>query len=170
MVNEDTSSAEIAAVSKKLKADAESGGYHLNPDTEFTTDLVQGLITNEKRYGYASCPCRLASGNGKDDLDIVCPCDYRDADLNDYDTCYCGLYVSQDVVDGRKEIGKIPERRPLKRTSGGSNEQSDVRNLSYPVWRCRVCGYLCARNEPPEVCPVCKARKERFEVFIPGPT
>jgi rubrerythrin len=33
------------------------------------------------------------------------------------------------------------------------------------VWRCRVCGYLCARTEPPEVCPICKVGKERFELF-----
>jgi len=37
---------------------------------------------------------------------------------------------------------------------------------SLPVWRCTVCGYLCARNAPPEVCPICKAGKERFERFI----
>jgi rubrerythrin len=29
-----------------------------------------------------------------------------------------------------------------------------------------VCGYLCARDGPPEVCPICKARRERFEMFI----
>jgi len=38
--------------------------------------------------------------------------------------------------------------------------------LAYPVWRCKVCGYLCAREEPPEQCPVCKAKKERFERFM----
>jgi ABC-type ATPase with predicted acetyltransferase domain len=27
-------------------------------------------------------------------------------------------------------------------------------NLPYPVWRCKVCGYLCARDGPPEVCPI----------------
>ena len=39
-------------------------------------------------------------------------------------------------------------------------------SLKYPVWRCKVCGYLCARDEPPGLCPVCKAGKERFERFI----
>jgi rubrerythrin len=34
-----------------------------------------------------------------------------------------------------------------------------------PVWRCRVCGYLCARNEPPDICPICKVTKDRFERF-----
>jgi len=31
--------------------------------------------------------------------------------------------------------------------------------LSYPVWRCKVCGYLCARNEAPGVCPICEAKR-----------
>lgn len=34
-----------------------------------------------------------------------------------------------------------------------------------PVWRCRVCGYLCARDRPPAECPICKAKRERFEEF-----
>jgi ferredoxin-thioredoxin reductase catalytic chain len=38
--------------------------------------------------------------------------------------------------------------------------------LSYPVWRCKVCGYLCARDEPPDICPICKVKKERFERFV----
>ncbi|MHB8781631.1 MAG: rubredoxin-like domain-containing protein [Candidatus Geothermincolia bacterium] len=33
------------------------------------------------------------------------------------------------------------------------------------MWRCRVCGYVCARELPPLVCPVCKVQKERFELF-----
>jgi ferredoxin-thioredoxin reductase catalytic chain len=37
--------------------------------------------------------------------------------------------------------------------------------LSKPVWRCKVCGYLCARDEPPDLCPICKVKKERFERF-----
>lgn len=169
MASNERRSAEIDRLYAKLKVDAESGGYHLNPDREFTMDLVEGLLTNEKRYGYPSCPCRLASGNNKEDIDIVCPCDYRDADLDEYDTCYCGLYVSQNVVDGKKEIGKIPERRPVERTKNEESEAPAMGPLPYPVWRCRVCGYLCARKEPPEVCPVCKAKRERFELFIPGP-
>jgi rubrerythrin len=35
----------------------------------------------------------------------------------------------------------------------------------YPVWRCKVCGYLCARGTPPETCPICKASRDRFEPF-----
>ena len=65
-------------------------GY-LFPDLNFTKALVKGLLINEKRYGYRVCPCRLASGIKKDDLDIICPCDYRDPDLNEFGSCYCAL-------------------------------------------------------------------------------
>jgi ferredoxin-thioredoxin reductase catalytic chain len=40
------------------------------------------------------------------------------------------------------------------------------KKLPLPVWRCKVCGYLCARDEPPELCPICKASKDRFERFM----
>jgi len=153
---------------ERLVQEAEAGGYHLNPDGEFTMDLVRSLIVNQQRYGYQACPCRLASGEKNADLDIICPCDYRDADLGDYGTCYCGLYVSKDVVDGKRTIRMIPERRPSdeerKKAAPPKKPTGTVRTL--PVWRCRVCGYLCARDAAPEVCPICKAKQERFERFM----
>ena len=79
---------QIDLLYERLKKEAEAGGYHLNPDVRFTKELVAGLLVNEQRYGYWACPCRLASGNKAEDLDIICPCDYRDADLLEYDACY----------------------------------------------------------------------------------
>ena len=79
---------EVDRLYEKLKKEAEAGGYHLNPDAEMTKALVKGLLTNEKRYGYQACPCRLAAGRKEEDLDIVCPCYYRDADVVEFDACY----------------------------------------------------------------------------------
>ncbi len=79
---------EVEQAYRQWKKDAEDFGYFLNPDVGFTKDLIRGILVNEKRYGYGNCPCRLASGNKEDDLDIICPCDYRDPDLSEYDTCY----------------------------------------------------------------------------------
>jgi ferredoxin-thioredoxin reductase catalytic subunit len=62
---------EVIRLYYRLKEDAEQSGYHLNPDKEFTLGLVEGLIKNEKRYGYRACPCRLASGDKSGDLDIT---------------------------------------------------------------------------------------------------
>jgi ferredoxin-thioredoxin reductase catalytic chain len=72
----------------RLKQEAERAGYFLNPDVEFTKSLVRGLLVNQSRYGYWACPCRLADGTRSEDLDIICPCDYRDADLGQFGTCY----------------------------------------------------------------------------------
>ena len=84
----DVSETEITRVYEQLKNEAVSGGYYLNPDVDFAKQLVAGLLINEKRYGYQACPCRLSSGKKEEDLDIICPCDYRDADLTDEDACY----------------------------------------------------------------------------------
>ncbi|MHC4182951.1 MAG: ferredoxin-thioredoxin reductase catalytic domain-containing protein [Planctomycetota bacterium] len=169
MTEAEITKVEIDKLYERLHQEAEAGGYHLNPDVEFTGNLVKSLIINERRYGYWACPCRLASGNKRGDLDIICPCDYRDPDLNDYDACYCALYVSGKVLKGEKEVGSIPERRPPSGKKGERETKSRSGaplKLSQPVWRCRVCGYLCARGQPPEVCPVCKAKQDRFEKFI----
>jgi len=152
---------------KILKKEAESSGYHLNPDEEFAKFLVRGLLVNEKRYGYRSCPCRLASGVKAEDIDIICPCDYRDDDLVEFDQCYCGLYVTEKVLKGEKEVTSIPERRKAEEDRKIITEEGiGISELKYPIWRCKVCGYLCARISPPEACPICRASRERFERFI----
>lgn len=153
---------------RALKAHTEQAGYRLNPDEAFVKDIVRGILENEQRYGYQSCPCRLSSGNADEDRDIVCPCDYRDADIAAYGCCYCALYVSEKVFRGEQSIASIPERRPARaeRLVPRPAPQSSMPRLSVPVWRCTVCGYLCGRDEPPETCPICKAKKDRFERFI----
>ena len=168
MNEQEVAVAEIDKLYDRLFREAESAGYHLNPDVEFTKELVKSLIINERRYGYWACPCRLASGKKEDDLDIICPCDYRDSDLNEYDACYCALYVSDAVRKGEKKAGSIPERRPPPAKGRRQAEIAGPKptGLSQPVWRCKVCGYLCAREQPPEVCPICKAKKDRFERFM----
>ena len=150
----------------QMNREAEEGGYHLNPDLPFTKDLVRSLLVNEKRFGYPVCPCRLASGDKTKDLDIICPCDYRDPDLDDFGACYCGLYVSDEVKTGTKSLSSIPDRRPPEAEQRKTSTAVAVGRLAYPVWRCKVCGYLCAREQPPGVCPVCKAKKYRFERFL----
>jgi ferredoxin-thioredoxin reductase catalytic chain len=78
------------------------------------------------------------------------------------------LYVTGDVVSGKKSVEAIPERRQpeeIRKTMKTETPKTGDKEFSYPVWRCKVCGYLCARDNPPEVCPICKAKKDRFERF-----
>jgi ferredoxin-thioredoxin reductase catalytic chain len=184
----ETARIEEAAIDQRLaeldKA-ARQSGYTINPDPEFSRELTRSLLINQKRYGYEACPCRLASGVAAADLDIVCPCDYRDPDLEDYGACYCGLYVSAAVASGSRALKPIPERRPARKelTLALSSQMARESNpdatpqgpglllqpsagFAYPVWRCKVCGYLCANEKPPLVCPICKAQQERFERFM----
>jgi len=67
---------------------------------------------------------------------------------------------------GEKTTGPIPERRggAPERPKGKTSSKA-LSELPLPVWRCRVCGYLCARETPPEACPICKAKRDRFEKF-----
>lgn len=160
----------VLALYQRLKDEAEAGGYLLNPDTPFTLELVQGLLTNTERYGYPACPCRLAEGERAADLDIICPCDYRDPDLVDHGMCYCALYVSDEVARGDKPVASIPDRRgaPASENVSQATEEHDHEWVGWtanglPLWRCKVCGYLCVREKPPLKCPICKADRDRFE-------
>jgi ferredoxin-thioredoxin reductase catalytic chain len=156
------------ALYQRLKAEGEAAAYYLNPDVDFVLDLMDGLLTNEGRYGYGSCPCRLADGVRERDLDIICPCDYRDPDLDEWGACYCALYVSEAVLRGEVDVPVVPERRGLEPEPATREHREELvgwtRN-GMPIWRCKVCGYLCARERPPLKCPICKADRDRFERF-----
>ncbi|NLP06490.1 ferredoxin:glutaredoxin reductase [Candidatus Fermentibacteria bacterium] len=154
----------------RLETAAESAGYRINPDRSFALGLCEGLLVNQERYGYMACPCRLASGDPDGDRDIVCPCDYRDLDVEEFGSCFCALYVGEEIASGRGSPAPIPERRPPRPEDRRSAEAGNARpapsSLPFPVWRCRVCGYLAARPGPPVTCPICKASKDRFERFM----
>jgi len=178
------------AILEHMKKDAEENSYFLCPDKDLLGDLIDGLAKNEERYGYGSCPCRISSGLKNYDVDIICPCEYRDADVNEFGMCYCGLFVSKEINDEPSKMGSIPERRPVEaqdaameaKGKAGKGEKVVPPSESEPhekvqvgtdskgllIWRCVVCGYLCARELPPPICPICKAKADKFERFSFG--
>ncbi|MBI4699499.1 MAG: ferredoxin:thioredoxin reductase [Nitrospirae bacterium] len=90
----------------------EPKGYFFNNNSELVSDLLNSLLVNKGRYGYMSCPCRLAAGDRGSDADIICPCEYRTPDIKEYGSCYCGLYVSKEWNEGKIDRTYVPERRP----------------------------------------------------------
>lgn len=92
-------------------------GYFFNKDRGTVLELLNGLIVNKERYGYMSCPCRLARGSHEKDGDIICPCVYRTPDVKEFGSCYCGLYVSQEWNSGKIQHIYVPERRPKEKMS-----------------------------------------------------
>ena len=101
---------------ENLRKIQEPKGFFFNKDKDRVLDLVEALILNKDRYGYMSCPCRLSSGDRKKDQDIICPCVYRDADVKEYGSCYCNLYVSKDWNEGKIPHQYVPERRPAEKS------------------------------------------------------
>jgi ferredoxin-thioredoxin reductase catalytic chain len=95
-----------------LKKVQEPKGFFFNKDRARVFDLLEALLINKNRYGYMCCPCRLASGDKIKDSDIICPCVYREADVEEFGSCYCNLYVSSDWNEGKIPEHYIPERRP----------------------------------------------------------
>ncbi len=170
----------IEKVRKRAEADAKTNGYYLTPQADLLQMFLEGLKTNEERYGYPVCPCRLGTGNLDLDRDIICPCDYRDPDVAQYGACYCRLYVNKAVYENQN-LPEVPERRPpekMERAYGTSIPQpkgatdsteteqklqaSKPMEIKKKLWYCKQCGYVVYREDPPYVCPICKAKREMF--------
>lgn len=95
----------------RLKPLQEKQGYFFNPDHEWTLGVLEGVLTNQERYGYGSCPCRLATGRRERDGEIICPCAFREEDVAKYGCCYCRLYLGPDAARGRQPLPEaVPER------------------------------------------------------------
>lgn len=170
-------------VRKRAEADAKTYGYFLTPQPDLLQMFLEGLKTNEERYGYPVCPCRLGTGNLDLDRDIICPCDYRDPDVAQYGACYCRLYVTKKVFESQ-DLPEVPERRPAEKIaraydlpsterkpvegqSQGAPEKPQPQAPAKPavkkkLWYCKQCGYVVYREDPPFICPICKAKRELF--------
>ena len=103
---------DVEKLYESLKKVQEPKGYYFNKDKERTFELLQGLLENKERYGYMVCPCRLACGDREWDKDIICPCVYRTPDVEEYGSCYCNLYVSEEWNEEAIPHEYVPERRP----------------------------------------------------------
>jgi ferredoxin-thioredoxin reductase catalytic chain len=103
---------EVETLYEMLRKTQEPKGYYFNKDRGRVLELLEGLLTNRKRYGYMSCPCRLASEDREKDKDIICPCVYRAPDVEEFGSCYCNLYVSQEWNEEQIPRAHVPERRP----------------------------------------------------------
>ncbi len=70
--------------------------FQICPDKEKVQMLIEGIFNNEKNHGLKYCPCRLATKDFKEDLKIVCPCNfiihetYKDKEDGE---CWCGLFI-----------------------------------------------------------------------------
>ena len=72
----------------------EKQDFQLNPDTEHTDTVIQGVLENETNKGYKFCPCRLSDGTNE--LDLLCPCHFQaQKTWAEKGQCLCGLFVKK---------------------------------------------------------------------------
>lgn len=101
----------IADTEKFAELVSSKQGWELNHDKDFFDTLINGLTTNWKRFGYYLCPCRDSDGSREADQDVICPCKYSWADIDEYGHCYCALYMRKGFSASGAEVSGIPDRR-----------------------------------------------------------
>jgi ferredoxin-thioredoxin reductase catalytic chain len=85
-------------------------GYKFNTESDFVDDVLESELVVLERDGDVYCPCRMRTGDPKEDLKIICPCIPFYADqFAAMQKCWCGLFIRTDVEDGADLIGVIEE-------------------------------------------------------------
>ncbi len=103
---------DVARLHEQMRTFQETKGYFFNKDGVYTCSLLEQFLATKARYGYMACPCRLANGSYELDKDIICPCAYREEDLKEFGSCFCGLYVSREWNEDKIPHVYVPDRRP----------------------------------------------------------
>jgi nitrite reductase/ring-hydroxylating ferredoxin subunit/ferredoxin-thioredoxin reductase catalytic subunit len=85
-------------------------GYKFNTETDFVDEVLASEIEILDRDGDVYCPCRIRTGDPKEDAKIICPCIpfYLDQ-FAAIRKCWCGLFIRSNVEDGADLIGVIDE-------------------------------------------------------------
>ncbi|MBI5230575.1 MAG: Rieske 2Fe-2S domain-containing protein [Coriobacteriales bacterium] len=85
-------------------------GFKLNTEREFAHEVLQSEIEILDRDGDVYCPCRVRTGDPKEDIKIICPCiPFYLEQFNAMRKCWCGLFIREDVLDGAEMMGVIEE-------------------------------------------------------------
>jgi len=84
---------EIEKIIKDSENYAIKKGIKLNPNRKTVEKIAQGLMENEKKYGFRYCPCRRVTGNKEEDIKIICPCFYHLEEIEKFGKCLCGLFA-----------------------------------------------------------------------------
>lgn len=83
-------------------------GYRFNDDEEFVALTLAAELEILASTGDLYCPCRIRSGDPKEDVRIICPCiPFHLDEFAAMRKCWCGLFVRTDVEDGASLHGVI---------------------------------------------------------------
>ncbi len=83
-------------------------GYRFNTDTEFVDLTLRSELQILAEAGDVYCPCRIRTGDPREDAKIVCPCIPFNLDsFSAMRKCWCGLFIRTDVEDGAALHGVV---------------------------------------------------------------
>jgi ferredoxin-thioredoxin reductase catalytic chain len=83
-------------------------GYKFNTDTDFVGMVLDSEIGILDDTGDVYCPCRVRTGDPKEDVRVICPCiPFHMEQFAAMRKCWCGLFVRVDVEDGSALHGVI---------------------------------------------------------------
>lgn len=87
-------------------------GYKFNTDTDFVEVTLAAELEILDSAGDLFCPCRIRSGDPKEDAKIVCPCiPFHMDEFAAMQKCWCGLFVRTGVADGSELHGHVEAAR-----------------------------------------------------------
>jgi ferredoxin-thioredoxin reductase catalytic chain len=83
-------------------------GYRLNTDAGFVDAVFESEMQILDETGDVFCPCRIRTGDPKEDAAIICPCiPYHLDEFAALQKCWCGLFIRTDVEDGSSLEGVV---------------------------------------------------------------
>lgn len=80
---------------ERLKKYVARSPYDFNPDKKKVDEIISGLAMRKLKFGRFYCPCRVLTGEEKDDRPKVCPCIWHRQEIEEKGSCYCGLFVKK---------------------------------------------------------------------------
>jgi nitrite reductase/ring-hydroxylating ferredoxin subunit/ferredoxin-thioredoxin reductase catalytic subunit len=83
-------------------------GYRFNTDTDFVDLTLSAELSILAETGDIYCPCRIRTGDPREDAKKVCPCITFNLDeFSAMRKCWCGLFIRADVEDGAALHGVV---------------------------------------------------------------
>jgi len=84
---------ELDELLKEMEDYAKKHAIKLNPDKKIVETIINGLLANERKYGWRYCPCRRVTGNFQEDWLKICPCQWHWDEIEKDGHCHCGLFI-----------------------------------------------------------------------------
>lgn len=83
-------------IEKMIKFYSSKSGYDVISDPEIYDTIVEGLVQNKLKHGFAYCPCRIVTGSKEEDIKIICPCAYHKEEIKQDGHCHCHLFYAKE--------------------------------------------------------------------------